>query len=48
VIVLPDQVAVSRAADAFAPDGSLKDAKQQASIEKLGANVARMLEKLGG
>ena len=36
VIVLPDQVAVPRAADAFAADGSLKDAKQQASVEGLG------------
>ena len=28
------------------PDGSLKDAKQKASIEALGANVANMLAKL--
>lgn len=46
VLVLPDQVAVSKAHEAFNPDGSMKDAKQQASIEKLGANVAQVLAKL--
>jgi len=46
VLVLPDQVAVSRAFEAFAPDGSLKDPKQQAAIAKLGANVAAVLAKL--
>ena len=46
VVVLPDQVAVSKAHEAFNPDGSLKDAKQKASIEALGANVANMLAKL--
>lgn len=46
VIVLPDQVAVSKAHEAFTENGQLKDAKQQASIEALGANVARMLSKL--
>jgi NAD(P)H-dependent FMN reductase len=46
VIVLPDQVAVSKAHEAFTENNQLKDAKQQASIEALGANVARMLNKL--
>jgi NAD(P)H-dependent FMN reductase len=46
VIVLPDQMAISKAHEAFADNGQLKDAKQQASIEALGANVARMLSKL--
>ena len=46
VIVLPEQVAVSKAADAFDEQGQLKDAKQKASIQALGASVARMLIKL--
>lgn len=46
VLVLPGQVAVSSAGDAFAADGSLKDAKRQASVEKLGAELARTLAKL--
>lgn len=46
VTVLPDQVAISKANDSFNPDGTLKDAKQQASVEKLGANVANVLAKL--
>lgn len=46
VIVLPDQVAVARAHDAFNEDGSLKDTKQQASVQNLGANVATLLKKL--
>src|SRR5205823_1204324 len=46
VLVLPDQVAVSRSHEAFEPTGKLKDAKQQASIEKLGANVVAILSKL--
>jgi chromate reductase, NAD(P)H dehydrogenase (quinone) len=46
VIVLPDQVAVSKAGNAFAPDGSLQDNKQQDAILALGANVSRMLRKL--
>jgi chromate reductase, NAD(P)H dehydrogenase (quinone) len=48
VVVLPDQIAISKANENFNPDGSLKDAKQQASVEKLGANVANMLAKLKG
>ncbi len=46
VLVLPDQVAVSKAHEAFQPDGSLKDSKQQAAIEKLGRNLADLLQKL--
>lgn len=46
VIVLPDQVAIAKAHEAFDAEGNLKDAKQQASVEALGANVARMLQKL--
>jgi len=46
VLVLPDQVAVSKAGDAFSPDGSLKDPKQQAAVEGLGAQLARVIAKL--
>ncbi len=46
VIVLPDQVAVSKAHEAFLEDGTLKDAGQQKKIERLGASVAEMLVKL--
>ena len=47
VIVLPDQVAVPKAHEAFRPDGSLTDAKQQAGIEALGKTLASFLMKLG-
>lgn len=46
VIVLPDQVAISKAHEAFDAVGNLKDAKQQTSVGALGANVAQMLQKL--
>jgi chromate reductase, NAD(P)H dehydrogenase (quinone) len=48
VIVLPDQVAVAKAHEAFNPDGSLKDPKQHASVEQLGAGLAQTLAKLKG
>lgn len=46
VIVLPQQVAVSRAHEAFEADGTLRDAKQRASVEALGASLAGILAKL--
>ena len=46
VIVLPDQVAVPRAFEAFDESGQLKDEKQRARIEGLGESVANMLVKL--
>ena len=48
VIVLPDQVAVPKAHEAFNPDGSLKDPKQQAAVENLGRNLAQVLTHLCG
>ncbi|MBI2094042.1 MAG: NAD(P)H-dependent oxidoreductase [Candidatus Omnitrophica bacterium] len=48
VLVLPDQVAVPRAHEAFQPDGALKDSKQQVSIEKLGRDLVDILIKLKG
>jgi chromate reductase len=46
VIVLPDQVAVARAHEAFRPDGSPAEPRQQASIEALGKTLASFLMKL--
>src|SRR5262249_23053287 len=45
-LVIPHQVAVSKAHEAFQEDGSLKDPKQQASVEKIGAQVVHLVEKL--
>jgi chromate reductase, NAD(P)H dehydrogenase (quinone) len=46
VIVLPDQVAVGRAFEAFNADGTLKDAKVQSGVENLGATLAGFLAKV--
>jgi len=46
VLLIPQQVAVSKANEAFNADGSLKDAKQQAAIEGLGSSVTALLRKL--
>jgi NAD(P)H-dependent FMN reductase len=45
-IVLPEQVCVAKAHEAFDAEGKLKDAKQAAQVEKLGANLAGMLAKI--
>jgi hypothetical protein len=45
-VVLPATFSISRAHEAFAEDGSLKDARQQAAVEKLGADLAAFLLKL--
>jgi NAD(P)H-dependent FMN reductase len=46
VIVLPDQIAVAKAHEAFQPDGSLADPRHQAGIEALGNTLASFLRKL--
>lgn len=46
VTVLPDQVAVSAAHQAFKEDGSLVDEKQEERVKQLGAGLARHLAKL--
>jgi NAD(P)H-dependent FMN reductase len=46
VLVLPEQVAVPKANEAFDPDGSLKDPAQQKAVEGLGAQLARAISKL--
>ncbi|RPI11085.1 MAG: NADPH-dependent oxidoreductase [Zetaproteobacteria bacterium] len=48
VLTIPEQVAVPNAGEAFAPDGSLKDAKQRAAVEALGAKVAGIVLRLRG
>ncbi len=48
VHVLPNQVAVGKAHEAFGPDGDLKDAKQKGAIEKLVKDLHRMLVKYYG
>ncbi len=46
VLVLPDQIAVPKAYEAFNADGTLKDPKQQESIEQLGDGLTKILLKL--
>lgn len=46
VLVLPDQVAVSKAHEAFAPDGSMLDDKQAKRVRNLGAQLAKHLGKM--
>ncbi len=45
-LVIPEQVSVTKAHEAFAADGSLKDAKQAAAVAAVGAKVARLVAKL--
>jgi chromate reductase, NAD(P)H dehydrogenase (quinone) len=46
VLVLPDQVSVSKANEAFNPDGTLKDAKQAAAVQKLGKTLTETIARL--
>ena len=46
VLVLPEQVAVGRADQAFNDDGTLKDARQQASVENVAKTLAHTISKL--
>ncbi len=46
VIVLPGQVAIVKAHEAFNADGSMKDEKQLASVKDLGKNLAAAVGKL--
>ena len=45
-LVLPEQVSVPRAHEAFNPDGTLKDARKQASVETLGEKLTTILARL--
>ena len=46
VLVVPEQVAVSKAHEAFDAQGALKDAKQRALVESVGAAVAKLCARL--
>lgn len=46
VTVLPDQVTVSKAHEAFAADGTLSDEKLATRVQKLGAQLAHHLAKM--
>ncbi len=46
VLVLPEQIAISRAFEAFSPAGSLLDEKQQERVMGLGQRLAEILHKL--
>ncbi len=48
VIVLPEQIAVAKAPEAFNAEGSLNGSTQQASIEGLGHTLASFLMRLKG
>ncbi len=48
VLVLPDQITLRQAYDAFNDGGTLKEAKRQTSAEALGAKLAEAMKKLGG
>ncbi|HLX63619.1 MAG TPA: NAD(P)H-dependent oxidoreductase [Planctomycetota bacterium] len=46
VVVLPEQIAVPKAHEAFNADGTLKDGKMQESIAKLGERLTMVARKL--
>ena len=46
VMVIPEQVAIPRAFEAFQAGGSLKDPKQQAMAAQVGARLVQVLAKL--
>lgn len=48
VLVIPDQMAIAKAHEAFDTDSTLKDKKQEAQVKKIGENVAKILLKLNG
>ncbi|MFZ1077530.1 MAG: NAD(P)H-dependent oxidoreductase [Nitrosotalea sp.] len=47
VLVMPDQVAIGKAHEAFNADVTLKDKKQEEQVKMIGASVAKILLKLG-
>jgi len=47
VLVLPDQVAIPAAHEAFAEDGALKDPQKQQAVEALGRKLTDLTRKTG-
>lgn len=45
-LVIPEQIAIVKAHEAFAADGTLKDAKQAETVRGIGAKVAALTQKL--
>jgi NAD(P)H-dependent FMN reductase len=48
VLVIPDQVAIATAHEAFAADGTLKDARKQASVEAIATRLVATIARLRG
>jgi NAD(P)H-dependent FMN reductase len=46
VLVLPDQLAVPNADQAFTVEGRLKDERQQATVERIGRSLVELVRKL--
>jgi NAD(P)H-dependent FMN reductase len=46
VLVLPDQLAIVRANEAFQPNGALQDSNQQASVERIARKLVDVTSKL--
>lgn len=46
VIVLPEQLAIMKANEAFNDDGSLKDPKQQAAVEAIARRLTEVTQKV--
>jgi chromate reductase len=47
VLVLPEQVAVAKAGEAFTADGGLADQRQDGQVRALGARLAAVVARLG-
>jgi chromate reductase len=48
VVVMPSQITIAKAHEAFQPDGSLKDPEQQGAVTNLGAELAEVLSSTAG
>lgn len=46
VLVVPEQLALAKAGEAFGPDGRLVDAKHQAALDKVASRVVRVASAL--